>query len=244
MSEKKTEVAKKEKTDLANPAKLPDGFDEPFEREDLEMPRAKIVQSTTQEFKDEKVKLGTIVHSLNLEELPKTFIPLFKFTFWIRWNPRKTTDENFDPAYDAGAQIYRTDDPNDHRLLKDKDWGPNGEPPRATKFLNFLCVFEGIKTPIVVSFAKTSMRAGRRLFSLAMNFAMENGEPMYGRKYTLTSKKTASGGNEYFIAEVAPAGKVAEDQIPQLKQLHDKFVGRKKDIEVHDIKEEEKNWDE
>lgn len=227
-----------------NIADFPDGFEEGVDREDFVMPRAKIVQAISQEHTKDNVEIGKVINSRTKEELPDTFIPLFRFTFWIKFNPKNTKDPAFDSSYEPGQMVYRITDPNDPRLKTDAVWGPNNEPPSATKFISFLVIFEGRKMPIILSFARTSAKAGKKLYSLALDYAYENKEPMYARKYKLLSRKESSSGNEYFVYDISPAGKVEEERLMDLKSTHDQMVMKKKDIEVHDVAQEGTTWEE
>ena len=144
------------------------GLEEGVENEDVMIPRASLLQSLSPEIIEDthkhlNLKVGQIINSLTKEVLPDTFIPIIRFVTWVRFNPRNKEDKNFDPTYDAGATIWRSNDPHDERVLREGKFGPNGEKPLATKFVNFLCYFPGVEMPIVISFSKTSFKAGKQL---------------------------------------------------------------------------------
>lgn len=213
------------------------GFEEDTDMSDLIIPRAKLLQSKSPEVEDPvyeaKYRPGQIIDSLSLEQLSGVFVPIFKFTNWIRFNPRSREKAGFDPAYEPGALIWMSNDPNDPRVMKEGNFGPNGELPLATKFLNYFSLFEGQHTPVVISFAKTSYKAGRKLLSLC-SFAGGN---MFSRKYGLKSKLEEKDGNKYFVFEVSPLGMVDhEGEIyQQCMALHTQFGRKSRDeIIVHD----------
>ena len=229
----KKDIAKKEETAIADPSKtLGRGHEEPIESKDLEIPRGKLIQSVSEEAiaenKDERIEVGLIVNSISKEVLPTEFIPIFKFSNWIRWNPRKKDDPNFDAAFDSGALIWTCNDPNDPRVIENKDFGPNGEAPVATKYLNFFSFFPGHSMPIIVSFKKTSFKAGQRLLTLSRF----SGGDMFSRKYKLTSKIKEVDGTKFFVFDVTLAGKPTEEEFKMAESWYNNF--KDKAIKVHE----------
>lgn len=217
-------------------SKAPRGFEEPTEREDLIIPRAKLLQALSPEVvareKDPVAGVdllaGMIINSLTKQSLPNEFVPVFKFTNWIRFNPRNSKDANFDPLYGPGDVIWRTKDPLDPRVAEEGKFGPNGEPPLATKFLNFFCYFPGVQMPVILSFSKTSFMAGRRLLSLAQF----SGKDMFATKYRVTSKQEVGEAGTYFVLEVAQLGVASEEEYGIGAKLWDTYSD--KTIVVHD----------
>ena len=213
---------------LAKVTALPRGFEEPIEKEDLIIPRAQLVQPTTPELLEGKVKLGTIVNSLTLEELPAVFIPVFKFTSWARFNPRKKDDPNFDPAYDPGKLIWKATDPDDERVIAQSKFGPDGEPPLATKFLQFLSFFPGHESPIVVQFSKTSYKAGKKLLNLALHTKRD----MFAFCYKLTTTQEKNDQGTYFVLGVEPAGPVTPEDYAVAEEFYNSYA--EKPLKVHE----------
>jgi hypothetical protein len=124
--------------------------------------------------------------------------------------------------------IWNTNNPHDPRVEEYGKFGPNGEPPLATKFLNFFSLFPGSKMPIVVSFSKTSFKAGRQL----MTIAQLTGGDMFSRKYKLGVKKEAGDQGSYYVFTVDPAGVVEGDLFKQAERLYEDFAT--KPIKVDD----------
>ena len=168
---------------------IPRGFEEGISKDYLIMPRIKIVQAMSNE--SSVIKQGIIINNLTLEEMPKNFIPILKFTEWRKFNPRSNKDPNFDPTYPVGALIWTVKDSSDARILE-AEFGNNGEKPTAIKFMNFLCVFEGQRNPVVISFHNTSYKAGKKLLSLCVNNSMSQGRDMFSNKYQLESKEVSN----------------------------------------------------
>jgi hypothetical protein len=230
------EVCSTVKHEIIMPSGQRRGFEEGVTKEELIIPRAKLLQALSPEVTDgmkspdgKDLKIGMVVNSLTREILPSEFIPIFKFTNWIRFNPRNDKDPNFDATFEPGAIIWRSNDPSDPKVQSEGAFGPNGEVPIATKFINFFCYFPGVPMPIIVGFSKTSYKAGRQLLSLAK---FTPGD-MFSRKYALTSKQVKSEFT-YQVLEVSPAGIPAESDYKFAECLWDEYASKAKDIKVHD----------
>jgi hypothetical protein len=226
MAKKKNEVAVQSNNALVAQTGRPLGFEAEESREDLIIPRAKLLQALSPECVEGTHRPGVIINSLTKDPLSSEFQPVFWFKNWIRWNPRRDGDPNYEP----GAMIWRTDDPNDPRVLSEARFGDNGEKPLATAYLNFFCIFKDSAMPVVISFSNTSYKAGKNLFSLA-KFA---GVDMFARKYSLTTKSEKNDAGTYFVFVTNNAGIASPDEYARGKQLWESFASRKKDIQVHD----------
>ena len=206
------------------------GFEDGVDREDIIIPRVKLLQALSPEVQAGIKPQGVFINSITQEEVEPVFIPLFKFKNWIKFNPRDKRDPNFNPDFEPGAIIWRTDDPNDPRIAEAK-FGPNGELPTATTFLNFFCLFSTPSMdfkPTILSFSKTSYKAGKKLLTLSL---MAGGD-MFSRKYELSSNKTKNDIGEFYVMEVSPAGKVSDEEYAAAEMAYNMYRGKK--IEVHD----------
>lgn len=221
----------------------------------LEMPRAKLLQFTSGEVKREEnpLKPGVIINSISQENLPPVFIPIFKYTEWIRWNPRQKDNPNFDPAFDPGALIFRTNQATDPRVIEGAKFGPGGEPPAVTEYLNFFSMFigEGDARPqfLVLPFAKTSHSAGKKLY----NQLLTQGGDMFLWKHKLSSARHDKGDQSWFQFVTEPAGKATEDEYRAAEWLYEsyrkvKIVAHVDEEDTQSSKGEEKaddqKWDE
>lgn len=214
-----------------NPSALGRGHEESSDMEDMEIPRAKLIQPTsgevTEEDESQRRKPGIIINSITKEELGNIFIPIFKSTNFIRWNPRKKDDPNFDFAYEPGELIFSTSDRNDPRVLSGTKFGENGEAPRVTKYLNFLCFFTGQNYPLVLSFAKKSFKAGSRLNTMTKI----SGGDMFSSKYKISIKAEENAGTKYYVLDVSPSGKTSDEEYRICEIWWKEFRG--KNIKVH-----------
>lgn len=219
------QVEKKEPTDVAVPQAR--GFEEPIDRSDLLIPRCKKLEALSPELDGSDLKAGQLINSVTQEVLPETFVPIFFYKSWIRFNPRSKDAPGFDSNFGLGDTIYRTNDPKDPRLVNDAIW--HGDtPPLATAFLNFFSLFEGQDMPIIVSFCNTSYKAGKQLLSLC-KFA---GGDMFARKYKLTTKKVQNDKGSYYVMNIALAG--LNDDTTQAENFYNTFATKARDLEVHE----------
>ena len=212
------------------------GHEEPSDMDELEIPRAKLVQFTSAEAQAEDIaerkNPGSLINSITKEPLDQLFIPIFKFTNFVQWNPRKKDDPNFDPNVDPGGVVFTSIDREDPRVIEGIKFGPNGEPPKITRYMNFLAYFPGHPYPLVLSFAKTSFAAGKRLLSLLQ---MAKGD-MFANKFKLTMNLKEGDAGKYFVLNVLPAGKATEEEFKVAEAWFEDFRGR--NLKVHTDDEE------
>ena len=212
------------------------GFEEPIDNDDLKIPRARLLQALSPAVIDDVnggLRPGMIINDLSSEILSDTFIPIFKFTTWIRFNPRKKEDFGFDPSFAPGDVIWRSNDPIDPKVIDQSKFGENGEKPLATKFLNFFAKFKNENMPVIISFCNSSYNAGRDLLSLA-RFTPG---AMFSRQYKLASKFKENDKGKFFIFTVKPAGNVVDDEFKLCEQWYNTFRPQTKDFKV-DMSEE------
>ncbi|MCH7590717.1 hypothetical protein IIB34_06740 [PVC group bacterium] len=230
MSEDKKEVAKKENTELAKAAPGR-GFEEGVDQEELIIPRAKLLQALSPELEDNpELKAGVIINSVTGEVLPSVFVPVFKFTQFIRFNPRESKAPGFNPDFGPGALVWRTNDPNDPRVIAETKFSDNGEKPLATRFLNFFSYFEGCEMPVIISFSNTSFKAGKRLMSLAKF----RGGDMFSKQYELASKKESNDKGTFYTLTVKPTGEAKESSIQTAERWWAEYGKKSADLQVHE----------
>lgn len=208
-------------------------------KDDLEIPRAKLFQGTNEEVEkygfsnDQK---GMLFNSMTKEALPSRFVPFFFWRNYIRFNARTRAEANYDPAFDLNAILWRTNDPDDPRVIAQTCFGPNGEKPLAVTFLNFLALFPGVPMPLVIAFAKTSFAAGRHLASLAKWSQAD----LWARAYTLTTRLKTFDGGPCYVFVVDPAGASTDEESRQAEAWWALFSHKAAELKVH---EEDENPD-
>lgn len=201
------------------------GFEEEIDPRDIRLPRAKLMQALSPEVVEQLHKSGQIINDLTGDIMPSEFIPIFKFTEYVKFNPRLKNDPLFNSAFEPGAVIWKTVDANDPKVAE-CEFGPNGEKPTALKVLNFLCYFPEIQMPAIVSFSKTSYKAGKNLLSLCLL----SGGAMFSKKYKLSAKSETNDSGTFFVFNVGSAGKTEEADYKVCASLFEQF--RPKKIEV------------
>lgn len=199
-------------TQLSTNVEVPMGFEDEKEG-DFIVPRIKVVQLLSPEFKEKVADEGDIINSLTKEKLNgKVFVPVFKFDNNILWKPRSDGGGIACIARDAKCGVPSDGSPSLLCSACRKNEFDNTKQgsaafPTCTKYINFFGFIVGENFPIILSFSKTSYAEGKKLYSLA-KVSMQN---MWHTGYTLNSKKMTKGGNEWFNPVVSPAGKTSDE---------------------------------
>ena len=205
------------------------GFETESGREDLLIPRVKLLQPLSPEVDELDMKAGQIINSLTKAPLPTEFVPVFVFKEYLRFNARDEKSEGFDDKFAPGALMWKTSDPNAPEVEQTK-FGPNGERPLGQQVLNFFSYFPGTQMPIIVSFAKTSYKTGKQLYSLT-KFC---GGDMFSRKYTLSAKKETNDSGTYWVLQVSPAGIAVPEDFKIAEGLWEQFSSKAQALNVHE----------
>ncbi len=220
------------------------GLEEDVDKSDLIVPRLMLIQYTPPKTVSIDEKLcppGTLINSLTTQPVALDdkggvpIVPIIRGVKWIMFNPQNENDPNFDKQYEPGGKIWESRDPEDPKVREFGEWGPNSEPPRATKFIEFLIMIPGESMPLVVGFAKTSFAAGKQLSSMVQ---YTKKAAIFQDKYRLRSKKLQNDKKQYyFVLTVERVGDATEQEIEDAKSYYDTFAGRK--IKAHGDEEEE-----
>lgn len=230
-----------EKTGSNLPSKpMPRGLEEQGSREDLIIPRAKLLQALSPEVIEDgkNFQSGLIINSVTKEILPSTFVPIFRFFNWARFNPRDQRDPNFNSDFGAGDLIWRSSDPLDPRVVKEGKFGPNGERPLAVKFINFFSHFPGVPMPVIVSFSSSSIKAGQQLNSMAQF----SGDDMFACSYELSAKLESNDKGTYYVLRVKKGASVKGTEVfAQAEAWYEEYKPKK--IQMHEEGEEANSED-
>lgn len=194
------------------------GFDDGDDK-DLIIPRVKLVQSNDMANFDPAtegdIRPGMFINSITHEILDPEFIPIFVFKKWIK----------FTPMDQGGGIEWQSSDPNDPRVIEEAKWGENDEKPLATTFLNFFSLFKGCESPLLLSFSRTSYKAGKKLYSLAK---LRPGD-IFSRKYKLLSKQVKDKFT-YWVFDVAPGVNASPEECAQSHKVFQAFYHRREAI--------------
>lgn len=200
---------------------IPRGFGDEDVRDYL-LPRVELLQALSPAVVDDNGKAGDLVNNITKEKLPSNIImPVFLKKQFIRWVPR---DE-------GGGIFYRTDDPQDPRVIQDTKW-VDGAKPLCTQYLNFLCMVEGDEMPIVLSFHDTSYQAGRELLTSAKLTGLD----MWKTKYELSSAKTTNNFGTFYKFKVKKLGPASPEYAALGEKVFNEFYS--KDLKFTDDRED------
>ena len=217
------EMEEKKNQSLQDSQEAPKGFEDEQE-DDMIIPRVKIVQTLSPERKEGEADEGDIINSLTKEKLnDKVFVPVFKFNNNIEWIPR---DEGGGIACSARDGKHGVTADGEELLCKqckrnEFDNTKKGKEaiPKCTKYINFFGFMSGERIPIILSFAKTNFKEGKKMYSIA-KVSMQN---MWNNGYKLNEKKVAKNGNEWFIITATPAGPTDEEDRQFAVELYKNF---------------------
>ena len=229
---KKTEVAVKEKTEVAVPVNAANDYDSNVGMEDIILPRVELLQALSPSVVDDGMKPGTLVNNITKEDLgnPVKIVPLYLTKNWIRWKPRA----------EGGGIMWRSNDPKDERVINETKWGADGTKPLATAYLNFLCLVEGQDMPLILSFCNTSYKAGRKLLTLTK---MVPGH-IYNCQYDLTTSHRQNNLGSFYVFEVTKAGPSTSEQRENAAQVQAMFAGKDLNFESEGSQQTEDTEDE
>ncbi len=213
---------------------IPMGFEDEDE-DDLIIPRVKVVQALSPERKDKVADEGDIINSLTKAKLNgKKFIPVFKFNNNIKWIPRDSGGGIECSARDGkiginadGKQLLckvcRKNEFDNSKQGKDAQ-------PTCNKYINFFGFFEGEKSPIILSFARTNYAEGKKLYSVA-KVTMQN---MFNYSYELFSKEVTKNGNTWFIADTKQLSETSQEDRDFATVLFQTFRTSLVDMKIDD----------
>lgn len=186
---------------------------------DVIMPRAHIFQGLPLEKEkygkhDEGDLINTITGELLGEStsLPK-FVPIFGFKEWTK------TEK-------VGGQrrlVYRTKNredvpPDDLNWISKADG--TREKPAAMESINYVCLFEGLDTPLVFRFQSTSLSAGKTLNTLEK--FRKNGPGLYA----IELKKKTNDQGSWLTPSIRPAGNPSPEMMDMARALFESFSGQ------------------
>jgi hypothetical protein len=230
--------AKVEEKAISTNVSAPMGFEDEVEG-DMIIPRIKVINALSPECKDRLAAEGDILNSLTKTKLnEKVFVPVFKFNSNIFWKPRNEGGGILCQARD-GKSATQTDGKNLQCHICRKNEFDNTKTgresfPTCTKYINFFGFIVGEPIPIILSFSKTNYNEGKKMYSLA-KVTMQN---MWNHGYTLSSKKLAKNGNEWYNMVISAAGQTAPDEqkfgMNLYKQFRNAAINVDMDTEVND----------
>lgn len=221
MNETNQEVEVVKNAGLPSIGSLGAGHEEALDPDDIEFPRAKVVQFTSEEATtaDEKARIapGRFINGTSKVEISPIFIPIYKYKTYTQWNPRKADDPNYDPAYEKGALVFSTHDRHDPRVMAGINFGPKGEAPKVQQTINVFCLIQGNEIPLLLSFSKSSYRGAKRLNTMLLEAGLADKKAglagdIFANKFKLEFSQQENAGTKYYVMNVVAAGKSSAEE--------------------------------
>jgi len=215
------EIVKTTSNEVANIGGIGRGF-EKVNLEKVIMPRVKLMQALSPELQDEDYdfKAGDFIHGLLMEKLPSKFIPISAWDAQTLFKPREEGGGILCRSLDGNIGIDAiTGESKPCNSCPMAQW--HGEtPPQCTQSINVLALFEGYDLPVVITFANTSYKYGRRF----RDMALFSGGDIFSRKYKLVSKQERNPKGVFYTMRVKPAGKPTEEELALAEKLYNRFA--------------------
>lgn len=188
--------------------------------EDLILPRVELLQALSPTVVAGDASAGQIVNNLTKDDLGEkvALVPVFITKNWIRWRKRE----------EGGGMVWRSNNPADERVIEESKWGADGAKPLATAYLNFLCMIEGGDLPIIVSFANTNYKTGRKWLTLTK---MSMGH-LYNSSYELSAHSQTNNKGTFFVFDVKRVGPATSEQKEKAVGLSNMFAGKDLNFEA------------
>lgn len=232
-------------------------------REDVSVPRLKLMQGTSKEIEAySELRPGMFFHTAaeHIFDEPFVAVPLYVSKEYILWRPlasgggiiaRSVDSVHWAPG--AGEFKVRLDNPY---LNQEATWklaptvresglaewgtmyaGDTNSPPAATLMYNYVFAFPEFPDlmPAVYTFQRAAIKAGR-----ALNTKLKTVRtPLFGTAWTVSAAKaTNASGNEYFVPDVVGAGLVGVDVgTPELYAAYKQSYGQfsEQGMQIKDI---------
>jgi hypothetical protein len=186
----------------------PTGLSSNITAQDLRLPRVALLQSLSPQVQNqgEKYKQGMFIDTLTQDILdtPVTFVPIFVFKNIIKWKPRS----------EGGGMLWKTLTPTAEQL-KDTQWDGTNK-PSADVYINCVCIVNNSPTPLIISFCKTSLKAGQDLATLITLSGQA-----WKHQYILESVKTTNSKGIFYVMRVKRGGLATADQVVEAATLYE-----------------------
>ncbi len=118
-----------------------------------------------------------------------------------------------------------------------KDFLDDDTPPSCVFFRNFFVLIEGydFDLPLIVSFGKTSAKAGRKLANVINTLCRARRTPIWEFKFELSSRFEDKANGKYYVWETRPAGKTDDSMKEKAAMFYQMLQSTK--FKIQDDKE-------
>lgn len=195
-----------------------ESFGGAVDKDVLIVPRAKVMQFTSPELaQDGALRPGMIIESIGNRPLSERFVPVKCEHSYMMFNP--AADQ---PGHVEGVEesqlLWKTTDPTPEQRALCK-FGTDGSKPVGIESIDFLCLFEGEALPCWLSFQKTNLTAGKKLYTQLWASSLR-GVPMYGNKFSIKTRLVNTNPQrKYYEIMTQYVGTCSEEEYNIAKQF-------------------------
>lgn len=212
MVKKETEIITQEVHTKPSVYTGPSGIADNITMQDLRLPRIALLQALSPQVQNEgdKYRQGMFIDTLTQDVFPSPliFTPVYIFRNVIKWKPR----------HEGGGMLWKTTNPTTEQML-DTQW--NGDKkPVADVYINAVVLVKGNSTPLIVSFCKTSLKAGQDLATLCFL-----SKPCWKYNFTLDSVKVTNPKGTFYVMRVMRASLSTSEQMLEASELSEQVKG-------------------
>ena len=222
----KKEVAKQPEAQAPAPYTGPTGLSANITSQDLRLPRIALLQSLSPQVTSnmDVYKPGMFIDTLTQDILksPVRFVPVFVFKNIIKWKSRA----------EGGGMIWKTLDPTPEQLAETQWDGQNK--PTADVYINAVVMVEGVSTPLILSFCKTSLKTGQDLATL-----VHLSGQAWKYNYLLESVKVSNAKGTFYVTRVKRDKPSTADQLIEAASLYENVKGMAIDTDYEGATHEE-----
>lgn len=190
---------------------------EGMSREDLLIPRIQLMQDISEHVKSGKFRPGVLINSTTNEVIADKgesceIIPILGYREWIINDVDDRNKEKY------RCRIRMTPE-NEIWAREDVE---NGKAIRRTKCINFFCLLASKpdELPMLVSFKKTSMYAGKKLSTHFQISAMKNQAPA-SQVFKIGGETQSYNGYSFYVFNVEPSRKATSEELALAKKWYD-----------------------
>lgn len=210
--------------------KGPTGLSDNITSTDLRLPRVALLQSKSPQVEAEAscngvpYKAGMFIDTLTQDIIgsPMTLVPVFVFKNIIKWKPRS----------EGGGMLWKAIHPTAEQL-KDTQWNGTNK-PAADVYINAVCMINDGATPLIVSFCKTSLKAGQDLATLIMLSGQA-----WKYTYFLDSLKVANSKGSYYVMRIKRGAPTTADQMIEAASMYENVKDMTIDTDYDSTNEED-----
>lgn len=181
---------------------------------DLILPRVLLIQKMTKLVEEGAVP-GTLVNTLTKKKIEDpTFVPVVfsKYFDLYKWTGDKKEYE---------GRVFNENDPKleGRRMFKTEEG-----PATVIPVMSFISLVEG--NPMIIPFSKSSLKAGRKLYT----FAATSRKDLFEYRYKLVVNKQTNEHGTFYVLDVEQVGETSDDQYALAEQLYNSFHSKISDI--------------